>query len=352
VDAIIIAGGLGTRLYPLTLRCPKAAIPFLDVPIICYQLKLALDAGCRRVIVAGGHQFEKLKETLTLAEDYLRQVFPELSQIEIHLLTEEEPLGTGGAVANAIRVAGVSAPAFVMNGDILSDVDARELWKCYESSGGKSVILAPSVSDARHYGSLLIESFGAEDRIVRFTEKGETDGKPPYPINGGAYILGSDAINAIASRDGEFSLERQIFPELAKEGKLVAKKHQGFWRDVGTLESFMKTQLDVLGVWLTEGREKFFGMRDDFALFRDFIYIHNSVALGKSCDLFHRVVLMRKCKVGSGSRLQNAVALPGAVVEENCQLTSVLIDADTLVPSGTILSQSVISRGKIEPLTL
>ena len=311
-----------------------------------------MDAGCEKVIVAGGHQLEKLKETLTEAQGYLSQVFPKLSEIEIQFLREEEPLGTGGAVANAIKVAGISSPAFVMNGDILCDVDAKELWKCYESSGGKSVILAPSVPDPRQYGLLLIEGLGAEDIVVKFIEKGEAKGKPPYSINGGAYILGSDALKSIASHIGEFSLERQIFPALAKEGKLIAKRHQGFWRDVGTLESFMKTHLDVLGVWLTEGREKFFGLRNDFALFRDFIYIHNSVALGQGCDLFHRVVLMRECKVGSGSRLQNVVALPGAVIEDKCQLTSVLIDAHTVVSSGSILSESVISREKVEPLIL
>ncbi len=321
MNAVILAGGLGTRLYPLTLKRPKSLLPFLDLPLIEYQLQLSREGGCEKTSVAAGHLSSELR-------NYLAP-----SDLRLDFIEEEEPLGTGGAVARALREARPEPPVMVLNGDIITDIAPRSLLETHERLNGRLTIVAAEVSAADSFGSLTIDQ---TDTLLAFNEKAENQGgNEPTPVNAGVYILGEQACAELAARDGAFSLERDFFPQLAQKGLMRAHRHKGFWRDVGTLESYFKTQFDILGYFLTMGTGNFGGDRDDFSLFRDFIYIHNEVSLGDSCDLFHRVILQRGASVGAGCYLRNCLVLPGATIGNNCRLETVIVDSDTTVPDGT-----------------
>ena len=337
MEVVIIAGGYGTRLYPLTLRCPKSLLPFLDRPLIEYQMDLAREAGCERVFAATGH----------LSADI--EAYVNGCGFDVHLVEEDEPLGTGGAVALALRSAHLQPPVMVLNGDIMCDIAPRSLLETHERLGGWLTIVAAEVPDASSFGTLTLDEVG---NLAAFDEKlpGEA-GDKPTPVNAGIYLLGDEACNDLASREGTFSLEQDFFPELARKGRIRVHRHKGFWRDVGTLESYFKTQFDVLGYFLTMGRENFSGDRDDFSLFRDFIYIHKDVKIGESCDLFHRVILMRGAKLGEGCYLRNCIVLPGGIVGNKCKLESVIVNSDTTVPDGTEAEFRVFSGDREEAFT-
>jgi len=335
VEAVILAGGLGTRLYPLTLTRPKSLLPFLDQPIIEYQLALAREAGCSTAIAAAGHLSSSLQK-------YCPQHGPKLS-----LVREEEPLGTGGAVAQALRVSGVEPPVMVVNGDIVTDLAPRSLWSTHEGLGGWITLTAADVKAPENYGTLRFDETGV---LAAFAEKAPAgENRQTTPVNAGVYLLGPAACTELKSRQGAFSLEHDFFPELASRGVIRVHRHAGFWRDVGTLDSYFKSQFDVLGYFLTMGIENLLGGRDDYSLFRDFIYIHRDAVLGDSCDLFHRVVLMRRAVVGDGCYLRNCIVLPGATIGCNCRLETVIIDAGTVVDAGTNASFQVISGSRREP---
>jgi len=334
MEAVVIAGGYGTRLYPLTLRRPKSLLPFLDRPLIEYQIDLVREAGCARVFAATGH----------LSADI--EAYAEGFALDVNLVMEDEPLGTGGAVAQALRTAQMEPPVMVLNGDIVCDLAPRSLLETHERLDGWLTIVAAEVPDASSFGTLTIDGAGS---VAAFDEKlPDKAGDEPTPVNAGIYLLGDEACKDLASRDGAFSLEQDFFPELARRGLIRAHRHMGFWRDVGTVESYFKTQFDVLGYFLTMGRENFAGERDDFSLFRDFIYIHQDSKIGENCDLFHRVILMREAQLGDNCYLRNCIVLPGGIIGNKCRLESVIVDSGTTIPDGTEAEFRVFSGGREE----
>ncbi len=337
MEAVVIAGGFGTRLYPLTLKRPKSLLPFLDRPLIEYQMDLAREAGCERVFAATGH----------LSADI--EAYVNSCGVDVHLVEEDEPLGTGGAVAQALRTAQMEPPVMVLNGDIVCDIAPRSLLATHERLGGWMTIVAAEVPDASSLGTLTIDEAG---RLAAFDEKlPDEAGDQPTPVNAGIYLLGDEACGDLVSREGAFSLEQDFFPELTRRGLIRAHRHKGFWRDVGTLDSYFKTQFDVLGYFLTMGRENFAGDRDDFSLFRDFIYIHQDAKLGDNCDLFHRVILMRGAQLGDSCHLRNCIVLPGGIVGKKCKLESVIVDSDTAISDSTEADFRVFSGDREEAFT-
>ncbi len=348
MDAIIIAGGLGTRLFPLTLSTPKSCIPLLDVPLINYPMALAKEFGCERVVIAGGHLVDKIKQAIFNDKSGAVKSPYKFANEKIEFSEEAEPMGTGGAVAKAINTYALQAPLLVMNGDVVTDMSPKNFLKAYKKYN-HTTILGCEIKNHRGFGVLEIDESGI---VSSFREKEEVNANQTAFINGGVYILEKDAVESILHQQGEFALETTVFPELAEKGKLYSFKHSGFWRDVGTLNSFFFTQFDILGYWLTTGRKMFFGERDNFALFKDFIYIHSQANICKGCDLFHRVIAMRGCLVGTGSRLQNVILLPYAEVGKDCHLSNVIVDAGTTVPDGSSISDRVISRDREELLVL
>ncbi len=347
MDAVIIAGGLGTRLYPLTLDKPKSCVPLLDAPIIAYVVEQAKLAGCRRIAIACGHLASHLKQTFDnhpIAQQSLQGVK------ELHFVEEDEPLGTGGALVNAVKSLGLRPPLLVLNGDVLTNMDMRKFAEKAGNTADTATIVAVQVADPSQYGMLVIER---DNTVTDFIEKGGGQAfEPPFFVNGGIYCFNGKAFDELMQMGGAFSLERELFPKLTRCRLVKCYKQKGFWRDVGTLESYFRTQFDILGIWLTEGRQLLLGQRSDYALFKDFIYINRSAQLGEGSDLFHRVILMRDSHLGRNCRLQNTILLPGANIEDDCKLTSCIVDSGVRVEKGRDVFGRVLSKKKEDLLAL
>jgi mannose-1-phosphate guanylyltransferase len=335
VDAIILSGGLGTRLYPLTLSKPKSLLPFLDRAIIEYQIDIACEAECERIIAASGHMADQLAQ------------YALCSDLGVECVHEDSPLGTGGALANVIRGKGLCGPLIAINGDILCDIAPRSLMATAKSLGTSATITAAPVENASAFGTLEIDKTGI---LTSFKEK-EAGASPAKRsmINAGIYYLDETVVESLAKIEGAFSIETDFFPALAAAGGVGVHIHNGFWRDIGTLELYFKTHFDILGYFLMMGTANFGGKRGDFALFKDFIYIHNRTTLEAGCDLYHRVVLMKGAEVGEKSMLRNCIVLPGARIGKGCKLETVLIDAGYAVPDGAVISNKVLSQAHEEP---
>lgn len=336
---MILSGGLGTRMYPLTLKRPKSIIDFLDRPLVDYQLDLVEQAGCGTVVMALGHLSVAVEETCRRYGGTAKMRF----------VSEDEPLGTGGALANALREGGVSGPALVLNGDIICDVSPRSIIDTHQRSGAQITLVGAPVRDPQAFGTL---SISPEGMLSGFAEKApaQQPGVPTF-INAGIYLLSTETSAELQGISGAFSLERDFFPRKAAESRIAVHRHQGFWRDVGTLESYFNAHFDVLSYFLMMGSGNFGGRRADFTLFRDLIYLHNNTELANGCDLFHRVVLMSGVKLGSNCRLRNCVLLPGAEVGAGCSLETVMVDYGTAIPDGCMLESEVRSDSRSEPFS-
>jgi NDP-sugar pyrophosphorylase family protein len=231
--AILLAGGKGTRLRPLTLHTPKPIVPILDRPFLRYQIDLL-----RRV-----PEIDEIVLSLNYQPGRIEEVFGDGSDLGLHLryVVEPTPLGTGGAIKFA---AGESQePLVVFNGDVLTAVDLAALIALHRERRAKATILLTPVENPAAYG--LVET-DADGRVIAFLEKPAPDQIRCDTINAGVYILEPDTLERIP-KDTTFSIERGYFPSLvANHETFIAHVDRGYWIDIGTPEKYRQAHRDIM----------------------------------------------------------------------------------------------------------
>lgn len=216
MKAVILAGGLGTRLRPVTLEIPKPLIPVQGKTLTEHVFDILKRAGVDDVVLSVGFGADKIKK-------YFGEQFCGLN---ISYLEESEPLGTGGWM-NLIVVS--DSDFFVSNGDNLLDIDLRSVLKHHVEKGAVCTIVATRVEDASQYGSLVLEN----DKILDFLEKSKEISSGW--VNSGYYVFNKKIFEFIPDKD-KFMLEKDVFPLLAEKGLLNVFKSEGQWFDTGTFE--------------------------------------------------------------------------------------------------------------------
>lgn len=224
--ALVLAGGLGTRLSSVVADRPKALAPVRGRPFLSYLLDQIRAAGVRRAVLCTGHLGDQIEAAF--GGSY-REVALEYSR-------EATPVGTGGALALAAeRVVGSSAPVLILNGDSYCGVDLEELWHWHHSRFAHATLVAVQVPDASRFGRLDLDAHG---RIVGFHEK---SAQPrPGLVNGGIYLVRTEALACIAT-GRPVSLEREVFPAWTRSG-LYGFPTNGRFIDIGTPESFREAE--------------------------------------------------------------------------------------------------------------
>ncbi|WP_461030740.1 mannose-1-phosphate guanylyltransferase, partial [Streptomyces sparsus] len=236
-EAILLVGGQGTRLRPLTVNTPKPMVPAAGVPFLTHQLARARAAGVEHIV---------------LATSYLAEVFEphfgDGSRLGLHLeyVTEEEPLGTGGAIRNvASRLScGPGDPVLIFNGDILTGLDIRALVDTHRGTGADVSLHLTRVDDPRAYGLVPTDDNG---RVTAFLEKPQTPEEiVTDQINAGAYVFNRSVIDTIPA-GRPVSVERETFPGLLAEGAhLQGMVDSTYWLDLGTPQAFVRGSADLV----------------------------------------------------------------------------------------------------------
>ncbi|WP_156747304.1 NDP-sugar synthase, partial [Mycobacterium sp. E2462] len=232
VDAVVLVGGKGTRLRPLTLSAPKPMLPTAGLPFLNHLLSRIAAAGIEHVILSTSYQAAVFE-----AE------FGDGSKLglQIDYVTEERPLGTGGGIAN---VAGHLRhdTAMVFNGDVLSGADLRQMLEFHTEQRSDVTLHLVRVGDPRAFGCVTTDDDG---RVTAFVEK--TQDPPTDQINAGTYIFGRDIIERIPT-GREVSVEREVFPNLLADAgvKVCGYVDATYWRDMGTPEDFVRGSADLV----------------------------------------------------------------------------------------------------------
>ena len=233
MKAILLAGGKGTRLRPLTIHTPKPIVPIFDRPFLHYQLDLLKQvAEIDDVILSLNYQPRRIEEIFGDGGD---------SGLGIRYVVEPAPLGTAGAV----RYAGESLreSVVVFNGDVLTEIDLAAVIRLHRERKAKATIVLTPVENPSAYG--LVETDG-EGNILRFIEKPKPDEITCNTINAGIYVLEPDTFETIP-RDTPWSIERSFFPSLIERGEtFVAYVDRGYWIDIGTPEKYMQVHRDIM----------------------------------------------------------------------------------------------------------
>ncbi|MFC8665554.1 MULTISPECIES: mannose-1-phosphate guanylyltransferase [Streptomyces] len=326
-EAILLVGGKGTRLRPLTVHTPKPMVPAAGVPFLTHQLARARAAGVEHIV---------------LATSYLAEVFEphfgDGSSLGLHIeyVTEEEPLGTGGAIRNvASRLrSGPDDPVLIFNGDILTGLDIPALISTHRSSGADVSLHLTRVTDPRAYGLVPTDSSG---RVQAFLEKPQTPEEiVTDQINAGAYVFRRSVIDAIPV-GRPVSVERETFPELLASGAhLQGMVDSTYWLDLGTPGAFVRGSADlVLGRAPSPAVPGRCGDR----------LVLPSATVASDAKLTGGTVVGHGATVGEGARISGSTILDGAVIAPGAVITDSLIGARAHVGARSILTGAVIGDG-------
>jgi mannose-1-phosphate guanylyltransferase len=327
MDAVVLVGGSGTRLRPLTLRTPKPMLPLIDRPLLAYLFDQLAAAGVTRAILACGYLPDALVAHFAAGGETA-------SGLALEYVVEEEPLGTAGA-ARLAAAGRVNDTFLLLNGDILSEHDLSALVALHRARAATATLALVEVADPSRYGVVEREADGT---VLRFVEKPAPGESTSNLVNAGAYVLEPSVLDSIPAGRA-VSIEREIFPALVGNG-LAALPLDGYWSDVGTPESYLAAHLRLLERGLG-GRPGPRGVHDravieEGALVLEPSFVGADAIVRAGATVGPLATIGHGATVGANSIVERAVVQAGARVGEGCELRDVVIGPDFDVPDGAV----------------
>jgi mannose-1-phosphate guanylyltransferase len=320
VKAVVLVGGEGTRLRPLTETIPKPLIPLMDRRFLDKVLDHLVRHGVDEVIMSSPY----------LEETFAPFIASRRGRPRITWITEETALGTGGAIVNALDHVGPE-PFLALNGDILTDLDLTGMLAFHRERGAAATIALTRVEDARPFGLVPTEDDG---RVIEFREKPAE--LVPGEVNAGTYVLDPAALAGWPSGRA-ISIELEIFPALIQFGRPVyGYLSHGYWMDLGTPEKYLQAHVDIL-----ERRVE--GERYPAPFIVDGASVHPRASLGPS------VVVGRGATIAEEAEVQHSVIHPGAVIEVRARVVGCILGPGARVGAGASVRSCVLAEGAEVP---
>jgi len=321
-QAVILVGGEGTRLRPVTTLVPKPVAPVVERPFVAYILENLVRHGVSRAIFSSGFLAAAIEAEVGGGAAY---------GIAVDYVVEDEPLGTAGAVANCAERLD-EGPFLVFNGDVLSDVDLGALSRLHGEKGGMGTIFLTPVADPRRYGLVELREDGA---VASFVEKpGEHEGTAL--INAGVYVLEHEVLELIPRRR-LFSMERGVFPQLARAGSLYGYVDRGYWRDIGTPESYLQAHFDILERAVLTSVGDLLGDA--------YLYVAPTAQIDPTARVVPPCYVADGARVAAGARVGPlAVVGAGAVVDEGATVNESVLQARARVGAHAEVARSILVR--------
>jgi NDP-sugar pyrophosphorylase family protein len=320
VKAVVLVGGEGTRLRPLTETVPKPLLPFMNRPFLDHVLDHLGRHGVEEAICSSPYLEERFREFLDARTGPPRVTW----------VTERQPLGTAGAIAGAREH--VDGTFLALNGDILTDADLSALITAHRERGATATIALTEVEDARPFG--LVET-DAHGRVLAFREKPAD--KVPGRVNAGIYVLEPDVLGRVTPHVMT-SIERETYPELIREGEAVyGAVAEGYWLDLGNPAAYLQAHIDAL-----DGR------------IRSFDHVHGPVVadgamVDPAAELEEHVVIGPGAEVGRDARVDRSVLHGGASVGRDAAVSGTVLGSRARVEAGAEIRDGVLAEGARVP---
>jgi mannose-1-phosphate guanylyltransferase len=322
VQALILAGGEGTRLRPLTSTVPKPVVELVDRPFIAFMIEWLRGHGVDDVILACGFM-----------ADGVQKVLGDGSALGVRLryVQEPTPLGTGGALKYAEDL--LAERFLMLNGDVLTDIDLTAQLRQHERTGARVTVALMGVDDPSAYG-LVRRS--ADLAVTEFVEKPSSDEISTHLVNAGSYVIEREVLGEMAPAGTRISIERELFPALVGRG-LYGYEAQGYWMDIGTPERYLQATFEILAGELptdigrrvaAAGGVLYQGDRDGHG---SEAIVHGPAIVGEGCRLGPgvviggRTVLGRGVSVAAGSHIERSVVLHGASIGAHTRITDSIV---------------------------
>jgi len=340
VQALILAGGEGTRLRPLTSRVPKPVVSLVDQPFISFMFEWLRRHGVDEIVLSCGFQAGAVQASLGDGRNY---------GVRLRYIEEPEPLGTGGALKYAEDL--LEQRFFMLNGDVLTDIDLTAQLAQHERTGARATLALVSVQDPSAYGLVRRR---VDLSITDFIEKPSPDLQLDTTlVNAGAYILERDVLADMPPAGSSFSIERQVFPRLVGNG-LYGYEANGYWLDIGTPERYLQATFDILqgnvstdvGEQLGASNMRLLGDARVAGRVVPPAVIGDGSEIGAGAVVGGRVVLGRNVRVGEGARIDSSVLLDGTVVGPRAVITGSIVGPNAAIgPRCHIEGGSMVGEG-------
>lgn len=318
MHAVVLVGGFGTRLRPLTYDVPKPMLPVVHRPMIVRLVERLAPAGVTDVVLALGFK----PEPFAAAFPDGVHVLADGTTVNVHYAVEPEPLDTAGAIAFAAREVGVDSTFVVANGDVITDLAIVDLVAAHRAGGHQATIHLTPVADPSAFGVVEHDPDGCVRRFIEKPAPGETDSNL---VNGGTYVFEPSVLDLVPV-GAKLSVERDTFPRLVALGALGAYPTDDYWLDAGRPELFLAANLDLID-----------GRRD---------VTEPGVAEGALVDPTARVdrsVIGAGVVVEGDADVRRSVLLPGARVGRGAVVADSIVAGE--VGSGATLEHCVIGAG-------
>ena len=296
--AVVLVGGFGTRLRPLTSTRPKQMLPIVDRPMLEHVLTHLAGHGIDDVVLSMGYKPDRFTD---------RYPSGTCAGVTLHYAVEPEPLDTAGAVRFAALDAGIDSRFVVVNGDVLTDLDVTALVAFHEEHGAEGTIALHKVEDPSAFGVVPTDGDG---KVQAFVEKPPRDEAPTDLINAGTYVLEPSVLDRIDS-GRKVSIEREVFPAMVVDGTLYAMPGDTYWIDTGTPALYLRAQLDLLD-----------GVRGDPV---------EGVA--------------PSAQISASASVVRSVVASGAVVEDGADVRESVVMANARIGAGASLERSIVGFG-------
>lgn len=312
--ALLLVGGFGTRLMPLTRNTPKPMLTVAGIPVTEHQLMMAKAAGITEIVLATSY----LSEVFT-------PYFGDGSQwgMRIKYAVEKEPLGTGGAIRNAAQLLETKESIVILNGDVLSSHNLAEQIRQHEAHDADVTLHLTEVDDARAFGCVPTDQ---EGRVTAFLEKMENP--VTNQINAGCYVFNPRVVSSIPL-DTVVSVERETFPQLVNSGaKVYGYVENAYWLDIGTPKALLKASTDIV-------------LRTGQGLVMPGATVDSTAEIsGGSC-------VGRGATVAAGARIEGSIIEANAVIGDQAIISNSFIAAGATVDNGAEITSSFVTKGEI-----
>ena len=317
MQALILAGGKGTRLRPLTVYTPKPIVPICNRSFLLYQIDTLRNAGITDITLSLSYQPQKIEQLVGDGSEH---------GVRIKYTVEPQPMGTAGAYKFAEEL--IREPTVVFNGDILTDLDLERVIKEHNERGAAATLVLAPVENPSAYGLVETEPDG---RVRRFLEKPKPEEISVNTINAGTYVLEPRVLDFIPANEN-YSFEYQLFPDLLQRAEAVYAHipDKTYWIDIGTPERYLQVHHDLLAgnvshIKLDERRGEF--------------------ESATAAEIDERSLIADDCTIKPGAQIINSVLGQGCYVDERARIENSVVWAHTRIYAGAHIANAIIGRG-------
>jgi mannose-1-phosphate guanylyltransferase len=337
MDAVILVGGGGTRLRPLTYALPKPLIPVLNQPLIARLIANLRQHGVENIVLAANAAERRIENALGDGSSL---------GVKLSYSYETEPLGSGLAVKQAAR--NFDGAFFVCNGDVITDLDLSDMRARHEDNGATLSISLSSVDNPSGFG--VVELADA-DRIVRFVEKPAPGEAPSSWANAGTWIFEPEVLQHIPDEKMDGSLERLVFPSLIADGfRVQGFPSPAYWMDVGTAERYTKLHADILDGcidgWLPGGSSAEAITGEDCQVWQDAV-LGPRVVLGRRCRVGGLVNIVGPTVIGDSCDVRDRTTIERTIIWSDSKIGSGASVRDSIIGSDVWIGDDVVIDGAI-----